>query len=990
MEIDFNRIKELEKENMILKSEIQRLKNLLEDAGVDYSVKNSAHQGTSEVLSTECIVNENITTEQIDLFITLFHGRTDVYAKRFINKAGNVGYSPACNSFWKQGVCPKKDGRKIKCAECPNQNWIKLSRKLLREHLEGHKEDCTDVIGVYPMLADETCNFLVFDFDNHDKKKETNEDEGANPGSIWIDDVNAMHKICQNNDVDVLVERSRSGKGAHVWIFFEEAIPAALARKFGSALLTKGADSVNQKNFKSYDRMLPAQDKMPDGGLGNLVALPLQGQALRKGNSAFIDNNWKAISESWTLMQNVRKLSKQSVEEKINEWTSEGIFGVLADDMSGEKEEQSEKDEDKPWEKKKQFIPKEDVGGTVDITLANQIYIKNHNIKARTLNRFRRLAAFSNPEFYKNQAMGFSTNGVPRIIQCGSDTDDYVCLPRGLKDKLIGLLDESGITYKVNDKKQMGHVINVQFNGSLYPEQEKAAKCMLQYDYGILGAATGFGKTVIGAYLISQRKVNTIILVHNREIMKNWIDDFEKFLYINEEFPEYETKKGKRKRKALVGKLYAGHDSLGGIIDVAMITSFGKRDNIDERIKDYGLVIVDECHHAGAQTHEDVIKEISAKYVYGLTATPKREDGHEQKVYMQFGSIRYRLTAKDRAKMQSFEHFVIPRFTSMINATGAEWGINEAYRELIKNDKRNKLIVEDVAECVKNGRTPLVLTKFKDHADALVKMLENKVDHIFLLQGGRSNRERDEILGKLRGVSSEESLALVAIGKYIGEGFNYPRLDTMMLAVPIAWQGNVEQYAGRLHRDYEGKADVIIYDYVDTHIKVLERMYHKRLRAYKKIGYEITLKLSCEKQKTNAIFDAATYSDAYETDLSQANSEIVISSPGINSAKIRQLIHTVSKKQAQGVKISVITIPSVEYPDNRIELTKQLIDELRRVGIYVKEASGIHKHFTVIDKEIVWYGSMNMLSREKEDDNLMRVNSKEIADELLEIGFGKT
>lgn len=257
---------------------------MLEDAGVDYSVKESAQQGTSEVLSTECIVNENITTEQIDLFITLFHGRTDVYAKRFINKAGNVGYSTACGSFWKEG-CPKKYGQKIKCAECPNQNWIKLSRKLLREHLEGHKEDCTDVIGIYPMLTDETCNFLVFDFDNHDKKKETNEDEGANSDRIWIDDVNAMRRICENNGVDVLVERSRSGKGAHVWLFFEEAIPVALARRFGSALLTKGAESVNQKDFKSYDRMLPAQDKMPEGGFGNLVALPLQGQALRKGNS---------------------------------------------------------------------------------------------------------------------------------------------------------------------------------------------------------------------------------------------------------------------------------------------------------------------------------------------------------------------------------------------------------------------------------------------------------------------------------------------------------------------------------------------------------------------------------------------------------------------------------------------------------------------------------------------------------------------------------
>ena len=984
----FNRITELETENVALKAEVLRLKGLLERAGLDYSIENSMQEDAEETLLKNCIINENITKEQIDLFITLFHGRTDVYAKRFISKAGNVGYSPACHNFWRYGICPKRNGLKIKCAECSERDWVKLTRRLLRGHLEGPAEDGTDVIGIYPMLEDETCYFLVFDFDNHDKKKEVNEDEGANEDSDWIEDVNAMRKICENNNIDLLVERSRSGQGAHVWIFFKEAIPVALARRFGLALLTKGADSVNQKNFRSYDRMLPAQDKMPEGGLGNLIALPLQGQALRKGNSAFIDEGWKVISDPWTLMISVKKLSKQAVEEMINEWTPMGILGILSDDMSGEKAEENESE--KPWEKKKQpLIFPEDVAGTVEIVLANQIYIKNHNIKPRTLNRFRRLAAFSNPEFYKKQAMGFSTKGVPRIIQCSADTKDYVCLPRGIQDNLIGLLKESGIVYKVSDKKQNGYMIDVQFSGNLYPEQEKAAKCMLQYDYGILGAATGFGKTVIGAYLISQRKRNAIVLVHNREIMKNWIDDLEKFLFINEAFPEYETKKGKRKRKTLIGKLYAGHDSLGGIVDVAMITSFGKRDDIDERIKDYGLVIVDECHHASAQTHEAVIRQIGAKYVYGLTATPKREDGHEQSIYMQFGPIRYRLSARDRAKMQNFEHFVRPRFTSMVNTTGIEWGINEAYRELVINDRRNKLIIDDVVECVKKGRTPLVLTKFKDHAGMLVQVLADKADYVFLLQGGRSNREREEIQAQLRGVSPDASLILVAIGKYIGEGFNCPRLDTMMLAVPIAWQGNVEQYAGRLHRDYEGKTDVIIYDYVDSHIKVLERMYHKRLRAYKKIGYKITLGLNLEKQKVNAIFDGETYRSVYESDLNQANLEIVISSPGINQPKTRWFLRTIYNQQLQGIRVSILTIPSAEYPDSRVEQAGKLINQLKDAGVYVKETPGLHEHFAVIDKEIVWYGSMNLLSGEKEDDSMIRVQSQEIAEELLETIFIK-
>ncbi|MDR1700238.1 MAG: DNA primase, partial [Lachnoclostridium sp.] len=497
-----NRISVLEAENAALICENRYLKSLLEEAGIDFSGLNKGHKEEVKNHQQECIVNDDISVEQIDLFITLFHGRTDVYARRFISKAGNVGYAPACNHFWKFDLCPKREGKKTKCFDCPKKDWIKLNRKLLWEHLAGNKEDGTDVIGVYPMFPDETCYFLVFDFDNHDKAKVTNENEGANADTDWIEDVNAMREICRNNGVDALVERSRSGKGAHVWIFFESPMAVSVARKFGAALLTKGAESVEQKNFKSYDRMIPAQDKMPVGGLGNLIALPLQGQALRKGNSAFIDENWRVIPDPWMLLKNVKRLSFPFIEEKITEWVSEGVLGVLASDMSGDLIEE-DKEKEKPWGKReKQIISKEDIHGIVNIVTANQVYIEKGNIKARALNRFRRLAAFSNPAFYKNMAMGFSTKGIPRIIQCGSDTLDYVCLPRGCEEKLLELLDASDVAYQVTEKKEQGDPIQVSFCGELYPEQVKAAEKMLQHDYGILGAATGFGKTIIGAYLI--------------------------------------------------------------------------------------------------------------------------------------------------------------------------------------------------------------------------------------------------------------------------------------------------------------------------------------------------------------------------------------------------------------------------------------------------------------------------------------------------------
>lgn len=282
------------------------------------------------------------------------------------------------------------------------------------QHLIGAKEDCSDVIGLYPMMQDETCNFLVFDFDNHDDKSKV--DDFANTDDEWIDEVNAMRFICQLNNVDILVERSRSGKGAHIWLFFEEPIPAAAARKFGTALLTKGAESVNQKSFKSYDRMIPAQDHMPEGGIGNLIALPLQGQALKSGNSAFIDENWNAYPDQWQVLKSTSKISKAFIDEKINEWTADGLLGMLAEDMSGIVEK-SDNGISKPWEKKRKNFELTDVDGVLDITLANQIYIDTGNVKPRLQNQIRRLAAFSNPEYYKNQAMGFGTRGTARFYR---------------------------------------------------------------------------------------------------------------------------------------------------------------------------------------------------------------------------------------------------------------------------------------------------------------------------------------------------------------------------------------------------------------------------------------------------------------------------------------------------------------------------------------------------------------------------------------------
>jgi len=939
-----------------------------------------------ENIQTGSIKQETITPDHAKFFYSLFKGRNDIFSRRAKLKNGKAAYFPVCENFWRYGICPKRDSKKVKCYECSNHRWRQLTQRVLMEHLIGRRDDCTDVIGIYPMFQDETCCFLVFDFDNHDKG--TIGQDNANNDSAWIEEVNAMRDICKINNVDILVERSRSGKGAHVWLFFVEHVKTVIARQFGAALLTKGAESVNQKDFKSYDRMIPAQDYMPEGGFGNLVALPLQGRALRLGNSAFVDERWNALPDQWAAMRSVRKISLEFIEKKITEWSVNGILGTLAEDMSGEtgKEEQTEK----PWIRKSETFNRADVEGILHIVYADMIYVNVDNVEPRLQNKLRRLAAFSNPLFYKNQAMGLSNYDVPRITSCSRDRGHYLCLPRGCEEKLKEKLLAADITFNEKDERQQGKHIKVSFIGNLYGEQMKAVEKLIPYNTGVLAATTAFGKTAVGAYIVANLGVNAMILVHNTEIMQNWEDELNKFLKINEPLPEYRTPKGRlKKRKSVIGKLYSGHNSLNGIVDIVMVSSLGKKENIRQVVKDYGLVIMDECHHAGAATVEHVLNEVNANHVYGFTATPKREDGQEQKIFMQFGKIRYRYTALDRARAQGIEHYILPRFTHFVVAECEKIKIQDAYKAIVNSDIRNKQIIADTKECIENGRTPLVLTKYKEHANVLFDKMKKMADHVFLLQGGGKSKEKETIREQMKNVHENETVILVAIGKYIGEGFNYPRLDTLLLAMPISWQGNVEQYAGRLHRDYATKKDVIIYDYVDAHVRVLEKMYHKRVQTYKKIGYKIISKVQTEIEEDCFIYGSDNYWQNYERDITNARQEIIISSPGLGTVAVNKTIRLLEKVQENGVAIKVITLPPEQYSVMQINRVQNLITLLRKANIDVKEKLLVHEHYAIIDQKIVWYGNMNLLSKNKPDDNLMRLNNEEVAQELMLLTFGK-
>ena len=961
----------LENEICRLQQEISRLHLLLDQAGICYEPIHA------EDVPQDTVLPVPITDEHARLLYSVFKGRRDVYSRRGLRKDGGSSYFPQCDNFWKYGICPKRDGKKTKCADCPNRRWSPLTQRALMSHLRGDKPDGTDVIGVYPLLPDETCNFLVFDFDNHDSDLAEARD-GANDSPGWIEEVDALRSICKQQGLSPLAERSRSGKGAHLWLIFEEPIPASLARRFGSALLTKGAETINQRSFKSYDRMLPAQDKMPSGGLGNLIALPLQGLALKTGNSAFIDEFWHAYPDQWAQLRRVQRISKLQIEEKLREWhmESEPLGTLSTADNQGE-------DKPRPWEKSRFKFSREHLIGSMRITLGNQIFIETANLKPALRNTLRRMGAFSNPLFYKRQAMGFEVRGIPRIVWCGYEEDGFIAIPRGKMNVLTEGLRDAGIPYTLEDKRQQGKTIRVSFRGELYPEQQLACDHLLQYETGILSAATAFGKTAVGAAMIAERKVNTLILVHNREIMKNWVEDLQKFLEIDEELPVYTTPTGRVKhRKGAIGTLYAGQNNLGGIIDVAMISSLGRAGDIDERVRDYGMVMMDECHHAGAANAEAALREVNARYVYGLTATPKRDDGLEQKIFMQFGPIRWRFTSRERIALQGFTCIVKPRFTALINA-GKPWQIQEAYQAVIHDDRRNQQITQDVCDCIAAGNTPLLLTRFREHAARLLEMLKDSADHVFLLQGGRSTKERDEIRKAMQAVPAEESVLLIAIGQYIGEGFNFPRLDTLMLATPVAWEGNLEQYAGRLHRAYAGKSVITIFDYVDSHVQILDQMFRKRLRAYKKIGYSVSEQSETVQNEARGIFSGHEIQENFEQDVKDIRNEMIIASPGINRERVQWMVSLLPEIFMHNARVSVYTLAAAQYPEEQRETVSSLIQNLKEQGVWVVESLRLHEHFAVIDRRIVWYGSANLLSGFHKEDDMIRLLDSEVAEMLL-------
>ena len=806
-------------------------------------------------------------------------------------------------------LCPKQRGEKIFCDECENKKWTKLDVKKIVAHLLGYKEDGSDVIGIYPLLPDGTCRFIVFDFDNHEKGAEAT--DFANVDSEWHKEVDALRKICEINGIKLLVERSRSGIGAHVWIFFQKAISASVARNFGFLLLDKGATAVNLKSFHYYDRMYPSQDVA--SSIGNLIALPLQGQALRNGNSAFVDENWNAYPDQWDVLLNkTEKLSIEDVEKYMAKWQVELVESrekLVATNINSRP---------KPWKKKCEFV-KTDVVGKLHMVLSDGVYVDTLNLMPRIQNQIRSLAAFDNPEYYKNKRLGYSNYYNFSAVYLGKDIDGYIRVPRGLRERIAEECTKAGIPIDISDQREIGRPIRASFKGDLRLQQELAAEQLLKNSDGVLEAATAFGKTVVCSYLIAERKVNTLILLQSKDLLSQWMD---------------------------------------------------------------------ECHHAASHMYMEVLQKIHAKYVYGVSATPKRGDHLDKIIYMMLGPLRHRFTALERAEEQGIGHYFVPRYTRVIDTVDSRNDINKAYSLISTSKVRNEMIANDVKQSISQKQTPVILTRYKEHAKILYDMLKDEADHVFLLYGDNSDKENAEIRIQLKQVPRTESLILIATGQKIGEGFDFSRLDVLMLAAPVSFEGRLEQYIGRLNRDYEGKKAVYVYDYIDAHMRKFNKMYGKRLRTYKKTGFSIWIGDSQEKQVVHAIFDSGNYMEKFEQDLVEAEKTIVISSPNIRQEKIDRLLVLVKERQENGVSVTVITTDPEKVIYGNVDMCYELIREMQEVAINVVTKEEVEERFAVIDEELVWHGGMNLLGKEDAWDNLMRIKNYQVAAELLEIALG--
>ncbi len=948
-----NLIQEIER----LRDENAQLRNLLRIHGIPLPTTAQDADATAgfTVSSSPVVTKGSSMTEKATLFLSLFQGRCDVYARRWEGKNGRAGYSPACKNEWKTGVCLKPKG---KCADCAHAEYCIYDAAAVEAHLCGKA-----MLGIYPMLQNETCRFLAIDFDEES----------------WREDVAMTVQAARESDIPCSVEISRSGNGTHLWIFFAEPVEATKARQLGSALLTQAMKKHARLTFSSYDRMFPNQDTMPKGGFGNLIALPLQPTAARQGGSLFVNEKWQPYPDQWVYLSGVQKLNAAQIDVLLTLLPAQPLGALRPEDEDFLR---------KPWQRGNTEIKPEDVPSKAAITLADGLYIPIEGFSNRAQNQLRRIAAFRNPQFYRSQAMRMPVWNIPRVICCAEYRGNLLVLPRGCFDDVMSWMQENCVSVEFHDERSSGRSICVSFNGKLRDEQATAFEAMPAHDTGVLSATTAFGKTVIGAALIAKKRVNTLILVHRAQLMAQWKERLEQFLAVDEVLPPQPKRRGRQRKREIIGCYGANKDTRSGMIDIAMLQSMGNADEIRPWIHDYGMVIVDECHHVPAVSFEQVLKAVSAKFVYGLTATPKRQDGHHPILYMYLGGIRYQVDARLQAEKRPFTHLMIPRFTGThfhLDENNKSPAIAQYYDQLMLDDLRNHQIVEDVLCCAAERRNCLLLSERTKHVKLLAELLQKAGRSVHVLLGGQTNAQMKNQLLALK--DAAVPVIVCATGKLIGEGFDDSRLDTLFLTMPISWQGTLAQYVGRLHRLHDGKQEVRVYDYIDVNAAMLEKMYHKRLKGYASIGYSVLNEQNAG-LGSDVIYNQITFQSRFLQDVAQARQSVLIFSPFAAPRRVQWLASALEQCAQKRIPVTIVMRSPEALPERSRKGAQIAVDGLKSQNCSLVFRSDIHQKYAIIDDNIVWYGSINLLSFGSSQESMMRLVSSSIARELMKTGTG--
>lgn len=730
---------------------------------------------------------------KVKLFRRLFRGREDVYPARWEGQqSGKTGYSPVCANEWRRGVCKKP---RIKCSECTQSLYVPVTDQVIVRHLKG---DIT--AGVHLLLADDRCYFLAIDFDD----------------DHWREDARAVLQTCLLNNLPAALEISRSGNGAHLWLFFANATPARDVRRLGTALISATCARTRQLKLHSYDRLFPNQDTMPKGGFGNLIALPLQKHPRELGRSVFVDANLQPLPDQWAFLENIKPLPQENLEAALIK---------LVDDrhpLDIAYAEVPDENADTPWVRAAKpdikllgAMPK-----AVCATISNQLFIEKAGLPQSLMNRLIRLGAFQNPEFYKAQAMRMSTWNTPRIIGRAEDRQRHLALPRGCLDDVKSLLTANKIDLRLDEARSMGQPLHASFTGILRPDQHEALNTILLHDFGMLIAPTAFGKTITAAAVIAHRKVSTLVLVHRADLMRQWQERLGNFLALN---------------GLKIGLIGAGKKKPTGMLDIAVIQSLTRRNDLAEMLSQYGHIVIDEAHHLSAQSFEAVLNEANSHYILGLSATPVRSNGHHPIIFMQCGPIRHiakRPAHVPKDLLVHVRHIPTPPIPPHAS-------IQEVIRLLANDNNRNAQIVFDAISAVNAGRKVLLLTKRSEHLDVLYEHLKNNHQQCFLLHGRMKMKERQAIIQALADLPENTPHILLASAQLVGEGFDHAPLDTLILTLPISWEGTLQQYAGRLHRDHMSKTDILIHDYAELEHPQLARMWEKRQRGYRAMGYQV-------------------------------------------------------------------------------------------------------------------------------------------------------